>query len=129
MAVNKKAMAAMQRKGSSKKATQVAGSSAIREITNNPAFMNYVKEKKLNLDNMSLEDMLKLFNNYAKSVGAQMAVNEAGNYTNPTMRKRMFAAIKRGTKGGRAGQWSARKAQLQALRYKKAGGGYTTKKA
>ena len=32
--------------------------------------MNYVKEKKLNLDNMSLEDMLKLFNNYAKSVGA-----------------------------------------------------------
>ena len=45
------------------------------------------------------------------------------------MRKRMFAAIKRGTKGGRAGQWSARKAQLLALRYKKAGGGYTTKKA
>ena len=57
-----------------------------------------------------------------------MAVNEAGNYTNPTMRKRMFAAIKRGTKGGRAGQWSARKAQLLALRYIKAGGGYTTKK-
>ena len=58
-----------------------------------------------------------------------MAVNEAGNYTKPTMRKRMFAAIKRGTNGGRAGQWSARKAQLLALRYKKAGGGYTTKKA
>ena len=58
-----------------------------------------------------------------------MAVNEAGNYTNPEMRKRMFAAIKRGTKGGRAGQWAARKAQLLALRYKKAGGGYTTKKA
>tara|TARA_R100000995_G_scaffold40075_1_gene18554 strand:+ start:1357 stop:1533 length:177 start_codon:yes stop_codon:yes gene_type:complete len=58
-----------------------------------------------------------------------MAVNEAGNYTNPEMRKRMFQAIKRGTKGGRAGQWSARKAQLLALRYKKAGGGYTTKKA
>ena len=70
MAINKKAMAAMKRKGSSKKATQVASSSAIREMTNNPAFMNYVKEKKLNLDNMSLEDMLKLFNNYAKSVGA-----------------------------------------------------------
>jgi len=70
MAVDKKAMAAMKRKASSKKGTQVAGSSAIREITNNPAFMNYVKENKLNLDNMNLEDILKLFNNYAKSVGA-----------------------------------------------------------
>ena len=51
-------------------------------------------------------------------------VNEAGNYTKPTMRKRLFNAIKAGTKGGRAGQWSARKAQLLAARYKKAGGGY-----
>ena len=49
-------------------------------------------------------------------------VNEAGNYTKPTMRKRMFNAIKAGTKGGNAGQWSARKAQLLASRYKKAGG-------
>jgi hypothetical protein len=53
-------------------------------------------------------------------------VNEAGNYTKPTMRKRMFNAIKAGTKGGNAGQWSARKAQLLASRYKKAGGGYTS---
>ena len=53
-----------------------------------------------------------------------MAVNEAGNYTNPTMRKRMFADIKRGTKGGRAGQWSARKAQMLAKQYKAKGGGY-----
>ena len=51
-------------------------------------------------------------------------VNEAGNYTKPTMRKRLFNSIKAGTKGGRAGQWSARKAQLLAARYKKAGGGY-----
>jgi len=51
-------------------------------------------------------------------------VNEAGNYTKPGMRKRMFEAIKRGSKGGRPGQWSARKAQLLAVRYKKAGGGY-----
>lgn len=51
-------------------------------------------------------------------------VNQAGNYTKPTMRKRMFQSIKAGTKGGRAGQWSARKAQLLAMRYKKAGGGY-----
>ena len=51
-------------------------------------------------------------------------VNEAGNYTKPAMRKRLFNSIKAGTKGGKAGQWSARKAQLLAARYKKAGGGY-----
>ena len=51
-------------------------------------------------------------------------VNEAGNYTDATMRKRLFERIKRGTKGGKAGQWSARKAQLLAAEYKKAGGGY-----
>ena len=51
-------------------------------------------------------------------------VNEAGNYTKPEMRKRMFASIKAGSKGGNPGQWSARKAQLLAARYKKAGGGY-----
>ena len=51
-------------------------------------------------------------------------VNQAGNYTKPAMRKRMFQAIKAGSKGGKAGQWSARKAQLLAMRYKKAGGGY-----
>jgi|TARA_R100001163_G_scaffold29586_1_gene23558 hypothetical protein len=51
-------------------------------------------------------------------------VNEAGNYTKPTMRKRLFNEIKRGSKGGKPGQWSARKAQLLASRYKKAGGGY-----
>ena len=51
-------------------------------------------------------------------------VNQAGNYTKPAMRKRMFQSIKAGTKGGKAGQWSARKAQLLAMRYKKAGGGY-----
>ena len=51
-------------------------------------------------------------------------VNEAGNYTKPTLRKRLFERIKRGTKGGKAGQWSARKAQLLASEYKKAGGGY-----
>ena len=51
-------------------------------------------------------------------------VNEAGNYTKPTMRKRLFNKIKAGSKGGKAGQWSARKAQLLASQYKKAGGGY-----
>jgi|TARA_A100000172_G_scaffold79736_1_gene67495 hypothetical protein len=51
-------------------------------------------------------------------------VNEAGNYTKPGMRKRMFARIKAGGKGGRPGQWSARKAQMLAKRYKAKGGGY-----
>tara|TARA_B100001094_G_scaffold19110_1_gene16346 strand:- start:2316 stop:2750 length:435 start_codon:yes stop_codon:yes gene_type:complete len=51
-------------------------------------------------------------------------VNSAGNYTKPTMRKKQFQRIKAGSKGGAAGQWSARKAQMLAAAYKKAGGGY-----
>lgn len=53
-------------------------------------------------------------------------VNEAGNYTKPAMRKRLFSRIKAGGKGGRPGQWSARKAQLLARKYKDVGGGYTS---
>ena len=51
-------------------------------------------------------------------------VNQAGNYTKPKMRKRQFQRIKAGSKGGPAGKWSARKAQMLAQAYKKAGGGY-----
>ena len=51
-------------------------------------------------------------------------VNKSGNYTKPALRKRLFYRIKAGSKGGRAGQWSARKAQMLARAYKKAGGGY-----
>jgi hypothetical protein len=51
-------------------------------------------------------------------------VNKAGNYTKPTMRRRLFNKIKAGSKGGRAGQWSARKAQMLARQYKAKGGGY-----
>ena len=51
-------------------------------------------------------------------------VNKAGNYTKPTMRKRLFEKIKAGSKGGKPGQWSARKAQLLAKAYRAAGGGY-----
>jgi len=53
-------------------------------------------------------------------------VNAAGNYTKPTMRRNLFNRIKRGTKGGKAGQWSARKAQMLAKQYKAKGGGYKT---
>ena len=51
-------------------------------------------------------------------------VNKAGNYTKPELRKRLFNRIKAGSKGGKPGQWSARKAQMLAMSYKKAGGGY-----
>mgnify|MGYP003676339559 FL=1 len=53
-------------------------------------------------------------------------VNEAGNYTKPSMRKRLVAKIKSGGKGGNPGQWSARKAQMVAKQYKAKGGGYTS---
>jgi len=53
-------------------------------------------------------------------------VNAAGNYTKPTMRKNLFQRIKAGSKGGKPGQWSARKAQLLAAEYKRKGGGYTS---
>lgn len=55
---------------------------------------------------------------------AKSRVNEAGNYTKPAMRKRLFNKIKAGGKGGKPGQWSARKAQMLAKQYKAAGGGY-----
>ena len=55
---------------------------------------------------------------------AKSRVNEAGNYDKPTMRKRIFERIKAGSKGGRPGQWSGRKAQLLAREYKAKGGGY-----
>ena len=49
-------------------------------------------------------------------------VNKAGNYTKPTMRKQLFQRIKAGGKGGKPGQWSARKAQMLAKQYKAKGG-------
>ena len=59
-----------------------------------------------------------------KKKKSKSTVNKAGNYTKPEMRKRLFNRIKAGGKGGRPGQWSARKAQMLAAAYKKAGGGY-----
>ncbi len=49
----------------------------------------------------------------------------SSNYSNPRLRSRIVAEVKASTKGGKAGQWSARKAQLAAQKYEKAGGGYT----
>ena len=63
-------------------------------------------------------------NSLQKLMKKKSTVNKAGNYTKPTMRKRLFNRIKAGGKGGNPGQWSARKAQMLASAYKKAGGGY-----
>lgn len=59
-----------------------------------------------------------------KKAKPKSKVNAAGNYTKPAMRKRLFEKIKAGSKGGKAGQWSARKAQMLAKEYKAQGGGY-----
>ena len=63
------------------------------------------------------------FYEYAEG-GKVSRVNEAGNYTKPGMRKALFNSIKAGGKGGAPGQWSARKAQMLAMKYKQRGGGY-----
>jgi len=60
-----------------------------------------------------------------KGMKAGGSVNEAGNYTKPGLRKKIVAQVKAtATHGTKAGQWSARKAQLVAKKYKDAGGGY-----
>jgi hypothetical protein len=65
------------------------------------------------------------FTQYAEGGEVKSKVNEAGNYTKPELRKRIFNSIKAAAvQGTGAGQWSARKAQLMAKRYKAAGGRY-----
>lgn len=65
------------------------------------------------------------FTEYAAGGKVKSRVNEAGNYTKPGMRKALFNQIKsQATQGTAAGQWSARKAQLLAKKYKERGGGY-----
>ena len=65
------------------------------------------------------------FTQYAEGGKVKSKVNESGNYTKPELRKRIFNSVKAAAvQGTGAGQWSARKAQLMAKRYKAAGGGY-----
>ncbi len=65
------------------------------------------------------------FTQYKEGGEVTSKVNEAGNYTKPSLRKRIFNSVKAAAvQGTGAGQWSARKAQLMAKRYKDAGGGY-----
>ena len=65
------------------------------------------------------------FTQYKEGGEVKSKVNEAGNYTKPELRKRIFNSVKAAAiVGTGAGQWSARKAQVMAKRYKAAGGGY-----
>lgn len=65
------------------------------------------------------------FTQYAEGGKVKSKVNEAGNYTKPGKRKALFESIKNSAvQGTKAGQWSARKAQLLAKKYKASGGGY-----
>ena len=83
----------------------------------NPSKMPGAK-KKARKDNTD-------FTQYKEGGKTKSKVNEAGNYTKPSLRKRIFNSIKAAAvQGTGAGQWSARKAQLMAKRYKAAGGGY-----
>ena len=79
------------------------------------------REIKRDVFDRSLEKFQKSWEEVLKK---KSTVNASGNYTKPAMRKRIFNRIKAGSKGGAAGQWSARKAQMLAQAYKKAGGGY-----
>ncbi len=81
----------------------------------NPAKIRSVKKKDGN-------EPVKIYKEGGK---VKSKVNEAGNYTKPGMRKALFEQIKNSaTQGTAAGQWSARKAQLLAKKYKEKGGGY-----
>ena len=51
-------------------------------------------------------------------------VQDDSKYTKPSLRKRIFNQVKAGSSGGKPGQWSARKAQMVAQKYKAQGGGY-----
>ena len=83
----------------------------------NPSKMPGAK-KKARKDNTD-------FTQYAEGGKVKSKVNEAGNYTKPELRKRIFNSVKAAAiVGTGAGQWSARKAQVMAKRYKAAGGGY-----
>ena len=82
-------------------------------------------QKRINEGKTRIPSNLQRMQKNMKEGGkTKSRVNEAGNYTKPGLRKRIFNRIKAGGKGGRPGQWSARKAQMMAKAYKKAGGGY-----
>jgi len=67
-------------------------------------------------------------NSFVSEASPILEKTAAMNYTKPKLRESIKNRIMAGSKGGRPGQWSARKAQLVATEYRKAGGGYRGKK-
>lgn len=71
-----------------------------------------------------VEDSISKFIDDAPSILEKTAKM---SYTKPELRNRIKNRIMAGSRGGKPGQWSARKAQLLAMEYRKAGGGYRGK--
>lgn len=92
--------------------------SEIKSIKNESQKRNTVRGKSLGWVDRSVQDFL---------LGAPTVEFKDGSYTKPELRERIKNRIMAGSKGGAPGQWSARKAQLLALAYRKAGGGYRGK--
>ena len=110
----KQAATAIAMKAAGKKPKKMAGGGELKEVP----------EDNTGLSKLPTEVRNKM--GYMKEGGkAKSKVNEAGNYTKPDLRKRIFNSVKAAAiVGTGAGQWSARKAQVMAKRYKAAGGGY-----
>jgi len=109
----KQAATAIAMKAAGKKPKKMAAGGELKEVP----------EDNAGLSKLPTEVRNKM--GYMKDGGkAKSKVNEAGNYTKPELRKRIFNSVKAAAiVGTGAGQWSARKAQVMAKRYKAAGGG------
>jgi len=89
------------------------------------AYMDVNAMKAKDRDFQAKPGKVGLVYNKRFAEGGKSTVNSAGNYTKPELRKRIFNAVKaEATAGTGAGEWSARKSQVLAKRYKAAGGGY-----
>ena len=110
----KQAATAIAMKAAGKKPKKMADGGELKEVP----------EDNTGLSKLPTEVRNKM--GYMKEGGkTKSKVNEAGNYTKPDLRKRIFNSVKAAAiVGTGAGQWSARKAQVMAKRYKAAGGGY-----
>jgi len=110
----KQAATAIAMKAAGKKPKKMAAGGGLKEVP----------EDNTGLSKLPTEVRNKM--GYMKEGGkTKSKVNEAGNYTKPDLRKRIFNSVKAAAiVGTGAGQWSARKAQVMAKRYKAAGGGY-----
>jgi len=110
----KQAATAIAMKEAGKKPKKMAAGGGLKEVP----------EDNTGLSKLPTEVRNKM--GYMKEGGkTKSKVNEAGNYTKPDLRKRIFNSVKAAAiVGTGAGQWSARKAQVMAKRYKAAGGGY-----